>query len=282
MVRMSAVTDTQSTLDEAPVEPRGLADWLLARGRHWVTTEEAAELLGIPPNHVSPTLARWRQKSLLFSPTKGVYVPIPSEYRSWGTVPASHFIDALMVHLGHAYYVGLLSAAEAHGFAHQRPQVFQVMTPARLRDRSFGRVRVSFITSAEVPNRPVVTKNTPTGTMRLSTREGTALDLVSVPLRSGGLSNVATILGEMVQDDALDLAKLADLASRYPRAVAQRTGWLLEHVSPLVGRSPDLAALRDVAATRSTAAALASYGPHRGPIDERWNVIVNTPVEPDL
>jgi predicted transcriptional regulator of viral defense system len=269
-------------VEEAPVGPRELADWLLARGRHWVTTEEVSGLLGIPAEHVSPSLARWRGRGLLFSPTKGAYVPIPPEYRSWGAVPASHFIDSLMVHLGHPYYVGLLSAAEAHGFAYQRPQVFQVMTPARLRDRSFGRVRLSFIGSSEVPNRPVVTKNTPTGTMRLSTVEGTALDLVSVPLRSGGLSNVATILGEMVQDDALDLTKLADLACQYPRAAAQRTGWLLEHVASLVGASPDLEALRTVATARSTPAPLASDGPQRGPIDERWHVIVNTPVEPDL
>jgi hypothetical protein len=86
-----------------------------------------------------------------------------------------------MSHLGHAYYVCLLSAAEAHGFAHQRPQVFQVMTSTRLRDRSLDRVRLSFISSSDVPDRPVVTKNTPTGTMRLSTTEGTALDLVSRP-----------------------------------------------------------------------------------------------------
>lgn len=271
-----------ATVDEVPAGPRELADWLLARGRHWVTTEEVSALLGIPAPHVSPTLARWRQKGLLFSPTKGVYVPIPPEYRSWRVVPASHFIDALMVHLGHEYYVGLLSAAEAHGFAHQRPQVFQVITPARLRDRSFGRVRLSFISSSEVPSRPVVVKNTPTGTMRVSTLEGTALDLVSLPRRSGGLSNVATILGEMVQEEALDPAKVADLATRYPRAVAQRTGWLIEHVSPAVGRSLDLEPLRTIATARSSPAPLASYGPHRGPIDPRWNVIVNSPVEPDL
>jgi predicted transcriptional regulator of viral defense system len=276
------VSDDAEAVEEGPIEPRDLADWLLARGRHWVTTEEVSGLLGIPQAHVSPTLARWRQKGLLFSPTKGVYVPIPPEYRSWGAVPASHFIDRLMVHLGHDYYVALLSAAEAHGFAHQRPQVFQVMTSARLRDRSFGRVRLSLISSSEVGRRPVVVKNTPTGTMRVSTTEGTALDLVSLPRRSGGLSNVATILGEMIQDDALDPAKLADLASRYPGAVAQRTGWLLEQVASQVGCSPDLERLRKIATARTTPAPLAAYGPHRGPIDWRWKVIVNSPVEPDL
>ncbi len=267
---------------DAPDGQRELADWLLARGRHWVTSAEVASLLAIPQAHVSPTLARWRQKGLLFSPTKGVYVPIPPEYRSWRAVPASHFVDPLMRHLGHDYYVCLLSAAEAHGFAHQRPQVFQVMTPTRLRDRSFGRVRLSFITSADTSARPVIVKNTPTGTMRLSTPECTALDLVLMPRRSGGLSNVATILGEMVQERALDPRRLADLATRYPVAVAQRTGWLLEFVANEVGRTVDLGRLVKVARSRITPATLETHGPRRGPLDERWNVIVNGTVEPDL
>jgi predicted transcriptional regulator of viral defense system len=187
-----------------------------------------------------------------------------------------------MRHLRHDYYVCLLTAAEAHGFAHQRPQVFQVMTPARLRDRSFGRVHLSFITCAQTAQRPVVVKNTATGTMRVSTPEGTALDLASFPQRGGGLSNVATILGEIVQDDAIDVDALADLAPQYPMAVAQRTGWLLDFVSGRVGKDLELESLLRVATTRATPTPLASQGPRRGPIDDRWNVIVNSSVEPDL
>lgn len=276
------MTSSKISGADAPNSPRELADWLLARGRHWVTSKDVAALLRIPQVHVSPTLRRWRQKGLLFSPTKGVYVPIPPEYRSWGAVPASHFIDLLMRHLGHDYYVCLLSAAEAHGFAHQRPQIFQVMTPAQLRDRSFGRVRLSFVISSDTSSRPVVVKNTPTGTMRLSTPEVTALDLVLMPRRSGGLSNVATILGEMVREAALDSRKLADLATRYPIAVAQRTGWLLELVANEVGQSVNLVRLLKVANSRTTPAPLETHGPRRGPLDERWNVIINGPIEPDL
>lgn len=276
------MSGSRSEIDDSPGAPRELSDWLLARGRHWITSDEAAALLGIPQAHVSPTLARWRQKGLLFSPTRGVYVPIPPEYRSWGAVPASHFIDPLMRHLGHDYYVALLSAAEAYGFAHQRPQVFQVMTPARLRDRSFGRVRVSFVTSIAVASRPTAERNTPTGTMRVSTPEVTALDLVSLPRRSGGLSNAATVLGEMLQDQALDLAQLAEIAVAYPTAVAQRTGWLLEMVTKEIGSSLELDALHRVASLRATPAILDTYGPRSGPLDEHWNVIVNGSIEPDL
>ena len=48
--------------------PRELADWLLARGRYWVTTTEAAELLRIPEHHVARSVAQSRQRRYLFSP----------------------------------------------------------------------------------------------------------------------------------------------------------------------------------------------------------------------
>jgi predicted transcriptional regulator of viral defense system len=185
------------------VAPRELADWLLARGRHWVTVEEAGLLLGVPRPHVAPTVARWIERGELFSPTKGAYVPIPPQYRGWGAVPAAEFVDQLMTHLGHRYYVCLLSAAEVHGFAHQRPQVFQVMVEARLRDRSFGRVSLSFVSARHIDGRPVVRTNTPTGQITVSTLETTIFDMVSMPLRCGGLSNVATLLIEIIDEGAV-------------------------------------------------------------------------------
>ena len=52
---------------------------------------------------------------------------VSQEFRDKGCLPASHFIPYLMEHLGEKYYAGLLSAAEYHGAAHQRTQVFQVL-----------------------------------------------------------------------------------------------------------------------------------------------------------
>lgn len=259
-----------------------LADWLLARGRHWVTTANAAAILGIPAAHVSPTLARWVRKGQLFSPTGGAYVPIPPEYRSWGAVPAAHFIDPMMRCLGHDYYVALLSAAEAHGVAHQRPQVFQVMTSARLRDRSFGRVRIEFVLCTAIEPRATVTMNTPTGTMTVSAPHVTALDLVAMPERSGGLSNVATVLGQMLEDSLLDIGQVADAARDYPVSVAQRAGLLLEMVAAEVGVRIDLAPLEAIAESRTTPTPLLPSGRRAGPRDDRWNVLVNTPIESDL
>jgi len=245
-----------------------------------VTTAEASELLGIPEAHVSPTLARWQRQGSLFSPTKGLYVAIPPEFRLWGTVPASHFIDAMMGHLGHPYYVGRLSAAEVHGYGHQRPQVFQVITTAQLRDRSFGRVRIAFSTSRHAAERPAVDVNTPTGTMRVSTRETTVFDLVAHPNESGSLDNVATILGEMLDDAALDFQALAALADGYPASVGQRVGWLIDFMAEYVDVQASTEPLHR-RLSRSAAVMLDPSGPREGQVDERWHVIVNEEPQPD-
>lgn len=267
---------------EAPPPPRDLADWLLARGRHWITSAEVASLLRIPSEQVAPRLASSRRRNQLFSPTKGAYVPIPPEYRSWGAVPAAHFIDPMMRHLGHPYYVGLLSAAEQVGVAHQRPQVFQVVTTARLRDRSFGRVGISFVTVGEMASRPTIARNTPTGTIRVSTPEVTIFDLVAMPGHAGGLSNVATIVGGMLEEGLLAPGDVADVARGYPSAVAQRAGWLLDLMGEETGTSLDLGDLHAVAHRRTTPTLLLAGGPQAGPLDDRWNVVVNGQVESDL
>jgi predicted transcriptional regulator of viral defense system len=262
--------------------PRDLPDQLLARGEHWITTAKIAEILDVSDVDARQIAGRWRARQLAFSPTRGAYVLIPPQYRTWGAVPASHFVDDLMRFLGHPYYVGYLSAAEIHDAAHQRPQVFQVVTAAHLRDRQFDRVRMTFIRSAAVSLRPTVSVNTPTGTMIVSTPEVTVLDMASTPEHSGGISNIATVIADLLEDSRLNTAELARVATDYPVSVAQRTGWLIEFAAREIGRDVSLDALMVVAAQRAKPTPLASGDEPQGRFDERWNIIVNADVEPDL
>lgn len=264
------------------VAPRDLPDWLLAHGRNWITSTEVADLLQITLNEVPPIAARWRAKRHAFSPTRGAYVPIPPEFRSWGATPAGHFIDALMNHLGHAYYVGYLSAAEVYGAAHQRPQTFQVVTTGRLARRNFGRVRIEFIKSAEAARRPTIRHNTPTGTMAVSTPEVTVLDLVAGPIHGGGLSNVMTVIADLIKDGSLDAKLLARSSLDYPVTVRQRTGWLIERATINVEVNFDMTPLAKAVADHFERTPLLASGPRSGELDGRWNVIINTEVEPDL
>jgi predicted transcriptional regulator of viral defense system len=201
---------------------------------------------------------------------------VPPEYRSWGAVPAAWFIDPMMQHLGRSYYVALLSAAAQHGASHQAAQTFQVVTDRHVEDRDFDRVRLRFQTSALAAQTPVEQVNTPTGTMAVSTREATVGDLVERPGRSGGLSNVATILREIGELDGAELARLSALR---PRSHARRLGWLLTKFRGDVETS-SLRAVADPG--KGAPITLAAGGSSRGTIDEDWGVIVNTEVEPDV
>lgn len=261
-----------------PTEIRKLPDALLAAGIHAFTTDDAAAAAGIRSESARPALARLSKNKLVFSPARGLYIPIPPEYRSWGAVPAASFVDALMHHLDRAYYVGYLSAAEIHGAAHQRPQVFQVVTDRDVRDRDFGRVRLRFITNRAAASLPSTRRNTPTGTMAVATPELTALDLANRPSNGGALHNVATVLIDLVDDGKLDDVALASLAARFPVAASRRTGWIVERFTDV-----RLDALADaVSASVDEPSKLDQHGPRRGAVDPRWRVRVNAEIEPDL
>jgi predicted transcriptional regulator of viral defense system len=256
--------------------PNALPDYLLSHGQHVFSAADATSLLQRSDDAVRKGLERLSRNGQIFSPSRGFYVVIPPEFRSWGTVPASHFIDDLMSALGRRYYVSLLSAAEMHGAAHQAPQVFQTMVDRHVKDRDFGRTRLRFFTSRHVPSSPVEQRNVPTGLLNLATREVTALDLVEHLDAGGGINNVATVLADLVP---LSGQRLAELAGTRDRSTARRLGWLLSLVDTDVELEP-LRAIADPAHGSPTDLRVAAR--RRGPVDHTWNVRVNIAVEPDL
>ena len=161
---------------------------------------------------------------------RGFYVIIPVQYVLRGSVPATYYIDQLMAYLSKPYYVCMLSAAELLGAAHQRPQQFSVMTtfPKR-RVISTRNVIIDWFYREELPEDGLITKNTETGTIRISNPLLTAADLVQYQQHVGGLSRVATILEELAEQ--IDIkSQFASLASFVKKVTWQRLGYILEHV----------------------------------------------------
>ena len=114
--------------------------------------------------------------------------------------------------------------------------------------------------------------------MRVSTPESTALDVVRFARVCGGLSNVATVLGELAE--RLRPPLLVQAADHVETAVVQRAGWLLE----LTGQVEPASALAGLLAERRThRTPLRPDLPRAGsPLSARWNLIINDVVEPDL
>lgn len=255
--------------------PSKLPDRLIGEGRYWITTAEAAELLGRSKRATYPRLAELERVGKLFSPAKGLYVIVPPEYRSWGAVPADWFVDAMMRHLGRAYYVAFLSAAARYGAAPQAPQGFQVVVDRHLEDRSFGRVRLHFVKSQGTDHADTEAMRSHTSSYLVATREMTAVDMAWRPREGGGISNVATVLRDI---GGLSGERIGRLATTRGRSTARRLGWLLDRYRDDV----DTFWLRQVARPADgSAAVLVPGNPPRGPVDKAWGLRLNGNVEPD-
>jgi len=263
-----------STMSAAARYIRDLAE----HGRHHFTTEEAAASLGCSLVAARAALRRLKARGEVSDPYRGFHVIIPPEYRRLGCLPADQFVPQLLQHLGEPYYVALLSAAELHGAAHQRPQAFQVMVKTNRRASSCGEVRVQFIARKDLDTIPVVERKTPRGLLRIASPEATALELVGYADQSGGLDNVASVISELA--DTINRDRLLTECERSPIAWVQRLGFLL-----------DLTGHRDLAdglvvrvAVRATEfAPLVRSRPRTGATrDGRWKLAVNVTVEPDL
>lgn len=251
---------------------------LQAQGRYHFTTDEAVRALGGSVDAVRAALRRLKEKGHVAAPYRGFYVIVLPEYRGLGCLPADQFIPDLMRHLGEPYYVTVLSAAAYHGAAHQRPQVFQVMVPHARRALECGQVRVDFIVRHDMADTPVVWRNTPTGILRIASPEATALELVGYPDHGGGLSNIATVLVELVE--SMDSGALGVEARRVPLAWVQRLGYLLS----LVEAEEQAAALEPVLSDGNPffvalAPPISMTGAQR---DLRWKVAANVAIDPDL
>lgn len=247
---------------------------LAASGRYHFSTADVARALDVSLVAARAALRRLAAKGAIASPARGFHVIVPPEYRRLGCLPPEQFIPQLMAARGLVYYVGLLSAAELHGAAHHRPQQFQVMVERPRPSIACGQVRVAFVARRAVARAPVEERNTPRGTVRVSTPEATVLDLAGYPARVGGLDVVATVVSELVE--RLDAAKLAEAAALVPVPWAQRLGYMLE----LVGGEALAAALADVVRERAREYVPLAIGARRGTErSARWRLEINATIE---
>lgn len=252
------------------------ADWALSRGMSALTTSEAAHLLGAPVGQVSQRLASAIRRTEWVTPARGLWVPVPPEYRGWGGPPAVEFLDALMRYFEADYYIGWLSAAALFGAAHHAPQVTQVAAPRLVRDREVGRVRLQFHTRSNLDLLPTTSHLARSGPVRVSTPEVTALDLAADLSVSGGLDNVATVIVDLAEEAGLEVPAMAELARHYAPAVGRRLGWILDEFTEVEGLGTLQKAVVGVAPTPSL---LDSLSPSQGRVNQHWNVRVNAEVD---
>ncbi len=251
-------------------------DDLQSHGRYTFLRNEAVAGSGLSQEAVKKALQRLARRGRIAKLKDYFFVIVPLEYARTEAPPPSWFIHDLMIAMKAPYYVGLLSAAAVHGASHQQPQEFQVVTDRSIRRLTAGRARLRFFASKFVDRTAAMQVKTPTGAMRVSTPEATAIDLVRFARVSGSLDHVATVLAEL--SPSLEPKKLLAAVRVIGDAPnAQRLGYILDHVNGRSLAAPihkwlERIAHRPVPLRTGRIAAKASE-------DRRWHVLVDQPLE---
>jgi predicted transcriptional regulator of viral defense system len=232
-------------------------------------------------NAIIQSLSRLSQRGRLVSIYKGFYLIIPPEYYAREILPPILFIDYLMEFIAKPYYVGLLSAAELYGAAHQQPQEFFIITTKKQFATQKKGIKINYVIKKVIPVKFLDKRKTETGYVKVSSPELTAFDLVYYSNRIGGISRTCTVLNELAE--SIDTGKIGpDLVQLFSVATIQRLGYIFDSVlnegrlaKKLWKASQDLN-LKFFRQPLNTNKKSSGYI-----TDPRWKIVINTEIDID-
>lgn len=257
-----------------------LADWVenrKFRGLYTFSFYDALKAFpSSDPAYLAISLSRLSARKIIISPAKGFYVIVPTEYALNGIVAPTFYIDRMMEFLGREYYVALLSAAEFHGAAHQRPQTFSVVNSyPDIRDGIRAGVPFMFVCSKKIDMRFVERRKGRLGGINVSSPELTMADLVANEDKAGGLGRVCSVIADLAESASLD-GFGEGILSLHPIPAYQRLGYILEFVLAEKDLSDHIHGLLAGSGSRLRPVPLKPGRPTDGlPCDNRWKVIEN-------
>lgn len=263
-----------------------ISEWIelneLKGMRYFTFSEICANFTHLSRQVIRNGLFRLHKEQKIYSPYREFYVILPTQYRLRGAVPPMFYMSELMKTLGRKHYFSLLSAGVLWGAAHQRPQIdFVSIEGPSLFTASKQKRDVEWIVRSPIPERFILTRPGEDGDVYYSNAELTAVELVQYEQKVGGLSQVATVLRELLEHT--DFAHASEGVFQVCKDTAvQRLGYIVEcvmgeerqgeviyHEWTRCCPAPHFVKL----STRSKEAIS-----HRS---ERWKVDVNTTIEED-
>jgi predicted transcriptional regulator of viral defense system len=243
-----------------------------ASGRLTVSTQEIAQQAGIG-RALDAALRRQALSGCITRVSRGLFLVVPPEYRSVGAPPVEWWLDDLMAHLGLPYYLGLLSAAEAHGSSHFAVMETQVVAGRWIRPINVGRTRLRFFQKARLESTPVEQRKNSWASLAISSPEATVLDIVH--RRVCGIGRTAMVLSDLMPSFGKRRV-LKALTAAGDTVVAQRLGFLLQHLG-----NEALAAVveRWLGKRRPRLIDLEPGDSAEGETNMRWHVRINAKLE---
>ena len=233
------------------VHPRSLRDMMVEEGIQFASASQIGEWIGCKPEDVPARLRGARQAQEMACVTNQGWAPI-----ACGRLSDEAFLEPMMQHLGHDYYLTGLSAAARYGASHQACFTTQVATDGHLRSRVInGMARIEMFHTHNVSTFPTTTKTAGSWTghlcpVKTATPEVVLFDLIAkCPYRAG--DSKLNIYCEFIDPgrhlpSLVDPERLATVAMLYRVPDRQRVGFLLQEMSAHVMRAIDLDPLASV------------------------------------
>lgn len=256
------------------------------RGRITFSIDDVErQFMNMNKEAIRASIYRLIKKGRVYSVWRNYYVVIPDEYALRGFVPPVEYIDNLMHHLDHRYYVGLLSAAALHGSSHQQPQSFTVVTSSDdIKSKVWRNVDLRFFVKSKIYDDFLQQKNASYGGVKVSGPIMTALDLIFYENRIGGLERAAAVIDGFAEK--LDITSSnPKLFASFPLPVIQRFGYIVElilgnaelgdTVNQII-RSMGYGFRKSFLDPRAKSTIADEY-----PYNQRWKIIVNADLEID-
>jgi len=268
-----------NNIQTGTIKSTDIVSWLLSNGITSITSRELSVLLGIPEKHIRQRLSPLIKRNEIISPYRGLWIPIPFEYRQWGAPEAIYYIDKLMRYLNVDYYIGWMTAAAVLGVGHHASQVFQVATDKLVRNRLVGRSDIKFYQRSNVGTLPVFRHKTQTGMVNVSTRAATMLSSTSDLYNVSGLDNAANIVIELSDTDEPFINEIVVCSVLFPISALRRLGWILDNFTNTSG----LEVLESIS-NESTVklSKLSTFKPYSDRIDNKWSLDINERIDPDI
>ena len=223
-------------------------------------------------------------KKKIQSVWRGFYAVILPDYGLEGIVPPIDYIDHLMRHLGKQYYIGLLTAAELYGAAHQAPQEFLVISSStKLRKKVEQNVKINFVAKKTIPQKQLTQMMTRSCYVNVSNPLLTAYDLICYSKNIGGINRAATVINDLSEKIRFTNIDKKFIQSFAP-VVTQRLGYIFEELgfeelSNKLYRKAEIAGQKFRKTTLIVVDKTKDLSKY--PVNDKWQLIINEQIDTD-
>src|SRR5690606_24693536 len=194
--------------------------------------EEYMAYSGKDSNAITTDLAYLSEKGEILALRKGFYLIIPPRYSKLGVIPLELYVHKLFEYLNKPYYIGLYSASQIHGAAHQKTQIEYIITQGSkmldIRKKSFA---IDFFLTSNWPKTNIVQKKSDAGYFNVSDPLLTIVDLIYHQGKLGGINRMLANIEELIE--VVEQDQINSLLQWYPhKSVLQRLGYILDYINP--------------------------------------------------